>query len=105
MRETGLAQESFQQRSPIGDSIKQTCQRLMVTTQPAVQEPEQLRQGYELPLGQHILEDTVPRPEHNTSALLEHRLAHKPERTPQVHNTKEPSVHRREHKLQREQHS
>lgn len=77
----------------------------MVTTRPAVLEQERLRQGQGRPLEQHILEDTVPRPEHNTSELSVHRLAHKPEHTRQVQRNLAASVHRREHRLLPEQHS
>jgi hypothetical protein len=101
----GLLRNRNQRLPPIGDGVKQTFQRLMVTTQPAVLEPEQLWQEQELPLERHILEGTKPTREHNTSGLLEHRLAHKPERTLLERRNLDPSVHRREHKLQREPHS
>lgn len=77
----------------------QIFQRLTATTR--LVEPGPLssaRREHKVQPERHILEDTVPRPEHNTSALLEHRLPHKPERTPQVHNTMEPSGHKREHR-------
>tara|TARA_R110002072_G_scaffold302978_1_gene490657 strand:- start:79516 stop:80007 length:492 start_codon:yes stop_codon:yes gene_type:complete len=84
--------------------VTQTIQQQKVTTQPVglelVQEPllSERQERTVLP-ERRILEGTVPKLERHSSALLEHRLVHKPERTPMVHNMTEPSVHRPEHKL------